>query len=105
MFESGGYRVRYPKSAEELILSKAEGPTPFDEMVAAQEEDPSVMVFGLDKEVVTETQWCSLEGYIKSDTLFLIEKIDTGLICGTFVLARRSSILPSLSGKMMQRFS
>ena len=77
LYKSAGYRIRYPRSAEELIISEGEGPTAFDEMVAAQEEDPSVMVFGLDREVVNETQWCSLEGYIKSDTLFLIEKIDT----------------------------
>ena len=62
-------------------------------------------VFGVDKETVSETQWCSLEGYINSDTLFIIEHIETGKICGTFVLARRTSTLSSMSTSLMEKIA
>ncbi|TNV76292.1 hypothetical protein FGO68_gene9478 [Halteria grandinella] len=97
IYETDTYRIRYPTSVEELLCYPAydEGGIPpksiFDQMVDAQMEDISVVVFGIDKGLVVELTQPNLQGFIESDCLLLVEDKATKLVVASFQLNRMLS--------------
>jgi hypothetical protein len=79
LFSKGEYVIRYPKSVEEMLLSDGGGKsvTPLEMYIDALMDDPSAIVFGLERSLVSDIQYSSIEGFIQSDTLVVIEHKST----------------------------
>ena len=63
-------------------------------------DDPTAVIFGIEREVVSDMQYCSIEGYVESDTILLVVHKSTSLIVGAFLLVHSSSKISTFSPKV-----
>lgn len=120
LYEHGDYLIRYPQSVEELLLAQEykeekhldeemrarcdalTKASPLETIIDSLMDDPTAIIFGVPREVVSDMQYSNIEGYIESDTMLLVVHKPSGLICGAFLLVHRNSKISALTPKVYE---